>query len=65
MSHGNAASVDHGVIAGHAALAFQLLSVLYEFPLTGVLLDAKSLVLYLLACKVEIFSELLVKSLYE
>ena len=65
LSERNAAGVNIGVVAGHAALAFQLLGVVHELPLAGVLLWAKSLVLYLLAGKIEILSELLVKSLNE
>eukprot|EP00825_Cyclidium_porcatum_P008148 TRINITY_DN1406_c0_g1_i5.p6 TRINITY_DN1406_c0_g1~~TRINITY_DN1406_c0_g1_i5.p6 ORF type:complete len:156 (+),score=8.42 TRINITY_DN1406_c0_g1_i5:2570-3037(+) len=65
LSEGNAASVDIRVVAGHAALALDLLGVLHELSLTSVLLRAQSLVLYFLACKVEILSELLVESLYE
>ncbi|VVB71788.1 Uncharacterised protein [uncultured archaeon] len=65
LSEGYAAGVDRRVVAGHAPLALALLGVLHELSLTSVLLWAKSLVLYFLACKVEILSELLVESLYE
>jgi len=65
LTQGNAAGMDIGIVAGHAALAFQLLGVLHELPLAGVLLRAQSLVLYLLAGQIEILSELLVQSLNE
>ncbi|VVB67086.1 Uncharacterised protein [uncultured archaeon] len=42
LSQGYSAAVDIGVVAGHATLALELLGVLHELPLAGVLVGSKS-----------------------